>query len=68
MVQKDINCDELRDFVELHKLRNSVSIIHFNALVSINTAINSISNKRIAVMISFNNFRSYGEVKFLPGD
>lgn len=45
MAQKDINCDELRDFVELHKLRNRVSIIHFNALVSINTAKNSITNK-----------------------
>ena len=68
MAQKDINCDELRDFVELHKLRNRVSIIHFNALVSINTAKNSITNKRIEVMISFDNFDSYGEVKFLTGD
>lgn len=68
MTQKDLNYDELRDFVELHNLRNRTPIIHFNALVTIKTAKNHITNQRIEVIITFNNFDSYGEVKFLTGD
>ncbi|WP_442264555.1 hypothetical protein ACSIGC_09320 [Tenacibaculum sp. ZS6-P6] len=49
-------------------MRNRHSIIHFNALVSINAAKNSVTNERIEVMISFDNYNSYGEVKFLTGD
>jgi len=68
MEQKYINSQELSNFVEEHNLRNRVSIIHFNALITIKTAKNLIKNERVEVMISFDNFDSYGDLKFLTGD
>ena len=67
MTQEEINGGELRDFVETHKLRNRFSLIHFNALVSITTAKNTVNNKRIEIMMSFDNYNSYGDLKFLDG-
>lgn len=68
MTQEFKNQDELTDFIELHKLRNRDSAVYFLALVSITTAKNSIINERLEVMISFDNFKSLGEVKLMTGD
>lgn len=62
MNQKNINIQELRDFVTTHKLRNRRTIIHFNAIVSITTVENKISNGNMNVFISFDNYDSYGRV------
>lgn len=65
MEQWVINSEELREFVERHKLRNRHSVIQFNSLVSIDTEKNSIRNERIVVMITFDNFNSAGQVSFI---
>ena len=65
MTQEQINGHELSDFVEIHKLRNRNSIIHFNALVSITTAKNEITNQSMEIMISFDNYNSHGDLKLL---
>jgi len=56
------NSHELRDFVDTHHLRNSHSIIHFNAIVSIKTAKNKVANIHSEVMV---NFDEYGSVSLL---
>jgi hypothetical protein len=68
MEQWIISSGELKDFVEKHKLRNSNSIIRFNSSVIINTEKNNISKDNIIIMITFNNFNSSGELKFINDD
>ena len=65
MEKKIDNSQELRDFVETHDLRNRFSIIHFKSLVSITTAQNKLINKEMEVMITFDDFDSYGKVSLL---
>jgi len=65
MEKKDFNGQQLRNFVETHELRNRFSIIQFNAVVSITTAMNKITNQQMEVMISFDNFNSLGQVTLM---
>ena len=68
MRQQHENTQQLSDFVSTHELRNRQSVTHFNALVDITTAQNKLVNQSIQVMISFDNFDSYGQVVLLTGD
>lgn len=58
----------LKDFVEIHELMNSHSIVHFNALVSIETAEESITNQEMQVLITFDDYQSIGKVSLLESD
>jgi len=62
------NSGELNDFVHAHNLMNRKSVVNFTAIVSIVTAKNKIENKEIEILISFDNFDSYGQVTFLSGN
>lgn len=68
MEQKYINGQQLSDFVETHKLMNQYSIVHFNAIVTITTANNKITNRQMEVMISFDNFNCLGQVTLMESD
>ncbi|TRX30427.1 hypothetical protein FNW52_20230 [Flavobacterium sp. ZT3R18] len=62
------NGHQLKDFVETHNLMNRNSIVNFNSIVSITTANNKITNRKIEVMVSFDNYNSLGLVTFLESD
>ena len=62
MEKKTINSRELRDFVETHDLRNRFSIIHSKSIESITTVQNKVTIKEMEVMITFDDFDSYGKV------
>jgi hypothetical protein len=68
MEQNYINGQQLSDFVETHNLMNQYSIVHFNAIVTITTANNKITNRQMEVMISFDNFNSLGQVTLMESD
>jgi len=68
MEEKFDNTYALKDFVEVHNLSNSHSIIQFNSIVSITTALNEIRDMKIKTWISFADFDSYGKVTFLDGN
>jgi hypothetical protein len=62
------NQGELKDFVERHKLMDMYSNIHFKASVSIKTAKNEIVDEEMNVMITFDDFNSYGKVTLMGHD
>ncbi|WP_298510253.1 hypothetical protein [uncultured Kordia sp.] len=68
MTEAQKNGLELSQFVNTHKLRNKNGIILFNALISIFTTKNKLLNQQLEVMISFDNYNSYGDLKFLTGE
>jgi hypothetical protein len=59
------NSHELRDFVDTHHLRNRYSVIHFNAIISITTAKNKVTNLAAEVMV---NFDEYGQLSILRAE
>lgn len=68
MEKKVKNHRALRDFIERYRLRNRASVVHFNALVNITTAKNSLMDLTLEVMISFDNYNSLGDLTFLTGN
>ncbi|MDM1551807.1 hypothetical protein [Empedobacter falsenii] len=68
MEQKNINSQQLREFVHQHKLMNRHSIIQFNAIVNISTAKNKLTNQNIRIMVTLDGFDSYGQVTLLEND
>ncbi len=68
MEQKDINSQQLREFFQHHDLMNKHSIIQFNAIVSITTAKNKITNQPMRVMITLDGIYSYGQLTLLESD
>lgn len=68
MDQKIISHQQLKEFVEQHKLMNSNSIVQFHAIVNISTPKDKITNKSMRAMITFNGYDSYGELTLLDGD
>jgi hypothetical protein len=68
MEQWVINLGELKSFVARHKLQDHHSIIQFNSIVSLDTEKNSIRNKKIVIMITFNDFDSPGRLFFMRDD
>lgn len=68
MEQEYINGQQLSDFVQKHDLMNRFSITHFNAIVSITTANNKITNRQMEVMISFDNYNSLGQLTLMESD
>jgi len=68
MEQKYKNGQQLSDFVEKHDLINRFSIVHFNAIVSITTAKNKITNRQMEVMVSFDNYNSLGRLTLMESD
>lgn len=68
MQNKIENNRELRNFVDVHDLRNKHSVIYFNAIVSITTANSKITDEKFPVMISFNDFDSYGKITLMNSE
>jgi len=68
MEQKYINNQQLREFVQQHKLMNSHSIIQFNSIISITTAKNKITNKHMRIMVTLDGYDSYGQLTLLESD
>jgi hypothetical protein len=68
MEPKYINLDELKGFVEYHKLTNRNSINQFSALVTIQIAKNKITKQAMNVGITFDGYENYGTVTLLESD
>jgi len=68
MEQEYVNQGELKDFVEKHRLMDMYSNIYFTASVSIKTAKNEIVDEEMNVMITFDDFNSYGKVTLMGHD
>ncbi len=68
MEQKYINNQQLREFVQQHKLMNRHSIIQFYSIVSITTAKNKITNQSMKIMITLDGYDSYGQLTLLDSD
>ena len=68
MEQKDINNQQLRNFVEYHNLRDNYGIIQFNSIVNITTVKNKIDRQKMRVSISFDDFDSYGRITLLESN
>lgn len=62
------NAHQLKDFVETHNLMNRNSIVHFNSIVTIETANNKITNQKFEIMISFDNYNSLGLITILESN
>ncbi len=65
MEQKDVNLEQLQDFVSVHDLQNRHSRISFYAIITIQTAKNRITNQKMVVSISFDGYDNYGVVTLL---
>lgn len=65
MEKGHINHKELKGFVEYHGLSNKYSVIQFNALVTITTEKNKVSNEEMEVGITFDGYNNYGTVTLL---
>ncbi len=59
MEPKYINLNELKGFVEYHKLMNRNSITQFRALVTIQTAKNKITKQEMNVGMTFELYEKY---------
>jgi len=68
MEPKYINLNELKGFVEYHKLTNRNSITQFSALVTIQTAKNKITKQAMNVGVTFDGYENYGTVSLLESD
>ena len=68
MVKPEENLRNLKDFVEHHDLQDRFSNIFFNALVTIKTATNKVTNQHMEVRISFDGYDSYGAVTLMKSD
>lgn len=68
MGNAELSSGELRKFVFYHELMNKRSIIQFNAIINIDTEKNEIKNLRSQVMITLDEFNSYGKVTLLNND
>ncbi|MBL1232426.1 MAG: hypothetical protein COA31_006890 [Flavobacteriales bacterium] len=49
-------------------MNNRLSIIHFNSIISITTTKNKVTNKEMEVIITFDDFDSYGKVFLMDND
>jgi len=65
MEQCFINCENLKDFIGKHKLRNTNSSTQFNSIVTIDTEKNHTRNEKIVIMITFSDYDSYGKLTFI---
>lgn len=61
-MQEVLSSQQLSEFVSLHKLRNRYSIVYFKALVTIETAMNLLTNVQMNIRISFSDYESAGKV------
>jgi len=68
MEPKYINLNELKGFVEYHKLTNRNSITQFSALVTIQTVKNKIIKQEMNVGITFDGYENYGTISLLESD
>ncbi len=68
MDQKIISSQQLKDFVLYHKLINSDRIIQFNAIVTMITSKNKITNKNIKVMVTFEGYNNYGQLSLFDSE
>jgi hypothetical protein len=62
------NAIELNDFVKYHNLMNRVSIIDFDAKVSIKTVKNTCQNQNVRVMIHLDGYNNYGRLQFIESE
>jgi hypothetical protein len=62
------NSQQLSEFINDHDLRDSHSIIQFNSIVTITTAKNKITNRRVKMMITLDGFDSYGQLSIFDED
>lgn len=63
-----MNYQQLKEFVQKHKLKNSHSIIQFNSIVTIKTEKHKITNQNMRIMVTFEGYENYGRLTLLKSD